>query len=229
MNTKESSLSKHTSENSNPSGGLFNKFILAAFFFLGVLLTQWWYQKPKTTIESDSSVLIEKIEEVCKLVTIEAHLAARHDEENNKTRTWYLPLPINITSSKSASVEVEGKVLVGYDLQNIDIEADSINKIIILKNLPEPEILAIDHTLKYRDIEEDYFNTFSPKDFTDLNMRAKGVLKQRAIDTHLLEKAKEKGTEMLGVVEFMVKSAGWSIEFQQNLFEDVTAQREFMD
>jgi len=220
---------ENSNTNSKSRGGYFNKFVLGAFFLLGVLLTQWWYQEPTTTVEADSSVLIEKIEEVCKLVTIEAQLAARHDEQNNKTTTWYLPLPTNFTFSKKASIEVEGKVLVGYDLEKIDIEADSINKKIILKNLPEPEILAVDHNLKYRDIEESFFNTFSPKDFTALNQRAKGVLKQRAIDTHLLEQAKDKGTEMLGVIEFMVKSAGWEIEFRDRIFEDETKRDTFPD
>ena len=199
-----------------------NAIILLGVFLFGVWMTRSYYHTPENTVETDSTVLIEKVREVCKLVTIEAELSEIYDEKNHRNVTWYLPLPTNFTFTKKASIEVAGKVLVGYDLEKVTIEADSASKKIVIKNLPDPEIISIEHDVKYRSLDESFFNEFTPKDFTRINKSAKEVLKQKAIEKHLLEEAKAQGDEVLNVIEFMIKNSGWEVEFRQRLFEDIT-------
>ena len=43
----------------------------------------------------------------------------------------------------------------------------------------------------------------------------------------LLEKAEAQGNEVLSVIEFMVKNAGWKVEFQKKLFQDITKRDSF--
>ena len=71
-------------------------------------------------------------------------------------------------------------------------------------------------------MDESFFNEFTPNDFTQLNKSAKEVLKQKAIEEHLLERAEEQGNEVLKVIEFMAKGFGWEAKVQKKLFEDVT-------
>lgn len=201
---------------------IFYVILLLCVFLLGVWVTRFYYQKPETTSITDATVLIENVKDVCKLVTVEGNLRELYDEQNNRNVTLYLPLPTNFTFSKKASIEVVGKVLVGYDLEKVQIDADSINKILYIRNLPRPEVLSIEHDVKYRSLDESFFNEFTASDFTRLNKSAKEVLRQKAIEEHLLEKAEEQGIEVLNVIEFMAKAVGWKVEFQQRLFEDLT-------
>lgn len=206
-----------------------NVIILLAVFLFGVWLTRSFYQTPEDTIETDSTVLIENVRDVCKMVTVEAELRELYDEKNNRNVTWYLPLPTNFTFSKTASIEVAGKVLVGYDLEKIEIITDSLNKTLYIKNLPKPEILSVEHDVKYRSLDESFFNEFTASDFTRINRSAKEVLKQKAIEQHLLERAEAQGIEVLNVIEFMAKGVGWKVEFQRRLFQDVTKRDSIID
>ena len=193
---------------------LINVIILLGIFLFGAWVARLYYQEPQITTETDATVLIQNIKDVCKLVTIEAELQEIFDEKSNRNVTVYLPLPTNFTFSKKASIEVVGKVLVGYDLEKITIDVDSINKILFIGNLPNPEIISIEHDVKYRSLDESFFNEFTPNDFTQLNKSAKAVLKQKAIEEKLLDRAEEQGNEVLRVIQFMAKGFGWEAKIQ---------------
>ena len=185
-------------------------FILA--IALGGWLSYQFLNNPgKEVTNIESSVLLEKVEKVCKLVTVEGNFVELYDEENIRNFTIYLPLPSTWSFSKEATLEVRGKVLVGFDMENIKITADSTNKIIRLSNLPTPEILSIDHEVKYKDLEESFFNAFTPEDYTRLNRNAKEVLRKKAEESRLLEEAVQQGNQMLDVIRFMAEGSGWTV------------------
>jgi hypothetical protein len=193
---------------------LINVIVLLGIFLFGAWVARWYDQEPQITTETDATVLIQNIKDVCKLVTIEANLQEIYDEKSNRNVTVYLPLPTNFTFSKKASIEVVGKVLVGYDLEKITIDVDSTNKILYIRNLPNPEIISIEHDVKYRSLDESFFNEFTPNDFTELNKTAKAILKQKAIEEKLLDRAEEQGNEVLRVIQFMAKGFGWEAKIQ---------------
>lgn len=189
-------------------------FSLVLFFFLGIWVANKFLMSgaPKETVSSNATVLLEKVEKVCKLVTVEGNFDERYDETNIKEFTVYLPLPSTWKFSKTARLRVKGKVLVGYDMDKVKITADSVRKTLILSNMPEPEIMAIDHTVGYENLDESWFNTFNEKDFTMLNQNAKEVLKKQAIQSRLLEEARTQGNQLIDVIRFMAESAGWKVE-----------------
>lgn len=191
------------------SNKLINVIVLLGVFIFGTWIARLYYQEPEITTETDATVLIQNIKDVCKLVTIEAELQEIYDEKSNRNITVYLPLPTNFTFSKKASIEVVGKVLVGYDLEKITIDVDSTNKVLYIRNLPDPEIISIEHDVIYRSLDESFFNSFTPNDFTQLNKNAKAVLKQKAIEEKLLDRAEEQGNEVLRVIQFMTNGFGW--------------------
>ena len=198
--------------------------LLLGTFLLGIWLARSYYQPTAPIINTDSTILLNRVRQVCKLVTIEGDVNVMYDQENIRKVKVYLPLPTNFNFSKKASVEVQGKVLVGYDLENVTFDVDSINKIIIVKNLPEPEILSIEHDVKYRDFEESFFNEFTAKDISDMNIKAKEILRAKAIEDNLLKQAETQGKDMLNVIEFMIKGAGWKVEFERELFKEMLQQ-----
>ena len=128
--------------------------------------------------------------------------------------TLYLPIPTYWEFTKEAIIEVRGRVLVGYDMEQLSIRVDSAKQTVTLHNLPQPELLAIDHELHYRNLEESFFNSFSPADYTQLNRNAKEALRKKAYESGLLEKARAEGNTMLESVRFMVENMGWQLEYE---------------
>ena len=193
---------------------IFYPLLLLAVFGAGIWLTYRLMsdREPAETTSVDSNVLLEQVRTVCKLVTIESHLHQRYDETNIREFTVYLPLPSTFKFSKKASLLVTGKVLVGYNMEQIRITADSNRQVIRLSNLPNPEILAIDHTVGYEALDESWFNTFGPEDFTALNENARKVLEKKVLESDLMERAASEGNQMIDVIEFIAASAGWSVE-----------------
>ncbi len=186
---------------------------LAVVFFLGLFIANWYSARNAVSeSKSESVVLLEKVRKVMKLVTIEGEYNETYDERNIKKVTLYLPFPTVWGFSKKAMMQVKGKVLVGYDMQQIKITADSLNRIITLSNLPEPEILAIDADVAFKNISESYFNSFTPEDYTQLNKNAKNALREKAIEEALLNRAAEQGNQLVEVVRYMTNAVGWQLQ-----------------
>ena len=190
--------------------------LLTVVFFAGLWISyQWFGSKSRESKQVESTVLLERIREVCQLVTVEGQFSELYTETNLKEVTLYLPIPTYWEFSKKALLEVKGRVLVGYDMEQVSIKVDSMSRQIVLNNLPEPSILAIDHEISYRNLEESFFNSFTPEDYTQLNRNAKEVLRRKAEESNLLDKAREDGNAMLEAITFMAQSIGWEVIYDQ--------------
>lgn len=189
--------------------------LLALLFVLGFGLARLLYQQKQEQVSrSQSTVLLEKVQKVCKLVTVEGHFSEIYDETKFREMTFYLPLPTTWKFSKQAIMQVEGKVLVGYDMEKVNIRADSLTRTIVISNLPEPQILAIDHELRYKNLEESFFNSFTAEDYTQLNKNAKEVLRKKALESKLLDEARQQGNQMLEVIKYMAQAVGWQVDYE---------------
>lgn len=193
-----------------------SKFGLIILLLLVFLIGGWasyklLNAKPRESKEVEATVLLERVREVCQLVTVEGQFTELYTETNLKEVTLYLPIPTYWEFSKQALLEVKGRVLVGYDMEQVSIKVDSLNQQIVLSNLPAPSILAIDHEISYRNLEESFFNSFTPADYTQLNRNAKEVLRQKAEESDLLDKARQEGNAMLEAIAFMAEAIGWEV------------------
>lgn len=172
--------------------------------FAGVWLTRYYYSWQQHVVQEESKVLLEKIQTVCKLVTVEGYFSEVYTHEDY----WgYDFSPFR----KKALLRVKARVSVGYDLERIKIETNTETKTVYISNLPEAEILAIDHDVDYYDVSEGTFNSFSPRDYTNLNKRAKKYVETSAKESDLMKSANQQGNELLELVRFMVESADWQL------------------
>ncbi len=183
-------------------------FLLA--FALGAWLVYFYLGKVNTKSEEHSEVLLEKIKTVCKMVTVEGYFSEVYDYKDY----WaYDFSPFR----KKALLRVKAKVSVGYDMSQIKIEARPDEKVIILSSLPDPGILSVDHDIDYYDISEGSFNSFSEKDYTRLNAKAKNFIVEKAKESDILLAAEAQGNQLLEMVEFIVESAGWTLQYQTRI------------
>ncbi len=190
--------------------------LLLVVFFVGVLGTYQWLKGSTISIEEKSSVLLEKIQSVTKLVSVEGHFSEIYEHESIWEPLAHNPLVIPLFSpsfKKKALIIVKAKVSVGYDLEKMELEVDHSQRKIIIRNIPEPEIIALDHDLEYYDIQESTFNNFSKEELTVLNKNAKDFIRKEAEKSDLFPKAEEQGKRMIEIIEFMVSEAGFEVEY----------------
>ena len=180
---------------------------------LGAILMYWFFslfrrKKNKEVTKQQSTILLDKIRSVCKLVSVEGDFAEIHHYEN--TKEGFMSL---FRSRKKALVVVKAKAQIGYDLAKLNLRADERKKKIILENFPEPEILSVEPDLQFYDIKNGLFNSFSPDDMTKLNQEAKELIKQKIPDSGLMDTAKKEALQAVLLVEKIVETIGWTLDY----------------
>lgn len=161
----------------------------------------------KENTEEQGTVLLEKIKTVSKLVTIEGYFS-----EVWRVKKSYDYYP-DFLYGKSAILKVKGKVSVGYDLEQMEIESFPDEKMIVISNLPSPEIISVDHDLEYFSLQEGSFTSFSSKELSEFNRTAKDTLIAAAQRSSLFNAANEKGNDMVKLIELIAKDAGWKVKY----------------
>lgn len=183
---------------------------IASLAFLLGLAVFWAFLRPTAaSSESSATVLLEQVRKVTKLVTIEGDVSEIYSTTKTRNVTLYLPLPATLGFDKKAIVEVKGTVLVGYDLAQLTVDVDESTRTLTVGGLPEPEILAIDHELTYRNLEESWFNTFSAADYSILNREAKARLHDEALNSRLMDEARQRGNTVLETITFLAEGMGY--------------------
>lgn len=180
---------------------------------LGAILMYWLFslfrkKRNKELTKQQSTVLLDKIRSVCKLVSVEGDFAEIYHYENTKDRFMSL-----LRSKKKALIVVKAKAHIGYDLTKLDLKADTEKKRIILSDFPEPEVLSIEPDLQFYDIKNGLFNSFSPDDLTMLNQEAKEHIKQKIPESGLMDTARKEALQAVLLVEKIVETIGWRLDY----------------
>jgi len=185
--------------------------------FMGLILgaiTMYWMfslfrkKRSKELTEHQSTVLLEKIKSVCKLISVEGDFAEIYKYENTKEHFMSL-----VSSKKRALIVINAKAQIGYDLQKIFMHADNEKKKIILTNFPEPEVISIEPELEFYDIQNGLFNTFTPNDLTSLNKEAKKHILEKIPESGLMDTAKREAVEAVLLIEKIVETIGWKLDY----------------
>ena len=180
---------------------------------LGAIFMFWTYtyfrkKKSKELTEHQSTVLLQKIRSVCKLMTIEGDFAEIYRYEN--TRQHFMSL---FSSKKKALIVINAKAQIGFDLKKVKVQANNEKKTIILTNFPEPEVMSIEPELEFYDIKNGLFNSFRPNDLTTLNKEAKAHIREKIPESGLMETAKREALEAVLLIEQIVETIGWKLDY----------------
>lgn len=200
-----------------------NRFlvIISVIMFIALLAITYfnYYLKPQKHVITDSTVIMEKINNVLKLVTIEGQFSEIHKH------TEYYGYDI-APFRKKALVRVNANVLVGYDLEKINMQIDEKNREIMIEEIPSPEFLSIAQDVEYYDVSEGLFTSFSPDDYNAIQKIAKNKIIEAARESKLLTKAEKQKDEMLDMLKLTLNSVGWELyikekyKFQEQLNQD---------
>ncbi|MBK7406741.1 MAG: DUF4230 domain-containing protein [Saprospirales bacterium] len=188
--------------------------LLALMFGAGFWVGRTWHLGGSGAgPQEEAQVLVEKIRQVSKLVTIEGNFVEYYDYENRpsfySSHYW-----ITDQFKKTVQLRVRAKVLVGYDLHNIRVDAYPEERRIVISNLPEPEILAVDHQIDFFDKEATVFWPLSDEDYLNVSKGAADQIRKAALNSELIPRAKSEGNELFDIMAFMVTNTGWSLEIE---------------
>ena len=169
-----------------------------------------YYQtlKRKQLVDSQSTILLEKIKTVCKLITVEGDFAEIYHYQDVKQRLLKL-----VSSRKKALVVINAKAHVGFDLSKIVLRADNGKKKIILEQFPHPQVLSIETNLNYYDKTDGLFNKFDATDLTGLHNEAKGHIKDKIPESGLIQAAQKEALEAVLLIETIVETIGWKLDY----------------
>ncbi|MBI5914860.1 MAG: DUF4230 domain-containing protein [Bacteroidetes bacterium] len=180
---------------------------LVLTFALGIFITRWFYTRAETVEQENGVVLLERIRQVAKLVTVEGYFSEIYDYQD------YYGYDLSFFRKK-ALIRVKAKVSVGYDLEKMKITAVPETKTIRISGIPPAEILSIEHDLDYYDVQEGIFNEFSTEDYNKLNQNAKEFIRKKALESDLTKSAAAHRNTLLETMRFMAESTGWKLEIE---------------
>lgn len=180
---------------------------------LGAILMYWLYgivtrKKRKELTEHQSTVILDRIKSVCKLVSVEGDFAEIYRYENIKDGFMNI-----LSSKKKALVVINAKAQIGYDLKKLRMTADTDRKRIVLEAFPEPEILSIEPDIQFYDVKNGLFNSFSPDDLTKLNQNAKEHIREKIPESGLIDTAKKEALQAVLLIEKIVETIGWKLDY----------------
>lgn len=183
------------------------------FFVFGVLVGALLYANywKKSNASDDpmpdvnQRILMERVRKVAKLITVEGEFSNIHQYNDS----YWSDVSF---FRKKALIKVKARVSMGYDLKKATFEIDEENKVLRVRNLPDPEVLSIDHDLQYYNIQEGAFNSFTEEELSSIGVVAKRKLRQEALEGPLMQQAREEGLESLEVIQLLVEQAGWRFE-----------------
>ncbi len=190
-----------------------NKIVLyIAVAAIALLIGIYWGGKlwtPSIKQEENSSIVVEKIEKVAKLITVEAHLSEIYSYKDYYNYDWSF-------LRKKALLRVNAKVSAGYDIKKLNVKVDGKLKKIFIGPIPPIEILSIDHTLDYFDVEEGMFNSFKPEDYNQINSKAKEFIKKVASNNEVLKEASTQQNTMIEMMQALAARMGYQLEVVKN-------------
>ena len=115
-----------------------------------------------------------------------------------------------VSFDKQAIVTVNAKVEVGYNLSQLDIQIDSLAKKIYINKIPKEEI-TIAPDVKYFDLQQSQFNSFSKEDLNKINQKSIEKIKQTVALTDLKKEAKTRFFEEISKIYQLSAIYGWEV------------------
>ena len=186
------------------------KSALTIAFVIGLVCCFFYFKSCGTSSSSEvksesATILLNRIEKVTKLITVEGYFS-----EVYKYKDYY-KYDISFLR-KEALLRIKAKVSVGYDLSGLDIAVDESNKTVVMVFPDSVQILSIEHDLDYYDLTEGTFNSFDEEDYNKLGDNAKEFIRQKAMDSDLMDSAGAQLSDMVDIIRALASGAGCTLE-----------------
>ena len=172
---------------------------------IGFFIAKNIYKSEIKATNEDIQIVMQSIKNISKLVVTEGTFSEVYSYKDAK-KYFYDTFEFN----KSAIVTVNAKVQVMFDLEKMIFEIDSVNKKILIKYIPKEEII-ITPEVKYFDLQQSTFNSFSKEELNSINKKSIEKIKQTAEVSELKQNAKKRLIIELSKIYQLSAILGWEV------------------
>lgn len=184
--------------------------LLVGIGLLVFFITRAVYQTEASAEEVSSTVLLERVRPVLKLVTVEGDFTELYTYRNSDAAfDWMKQFS---PFQKKAILRVKGRASVGYDLEGMQLEFDEADRTVRLMGMDKPTLLSLEHDVDYYDLEEGTFTTFTAADHSRINAQAKELIRNKVATSGLYQAAEAGRNDMLLTLRAVVENAGWTFD-----------------
>ncbi|WBV60902.1 DUF4230 domain-containing protein [Chryseobacterium camelliae] len=159
------------------------------------------------TEQSDYYILTNQIAKMNKMVVIEQDFSTMQ-----KTKMGYEFFGKEV-SSNSIITFTKTNAQVSYDLNKMKIKVDSINKKLIITDLPEADI-RITPSVEIQSLDDSFFNRISEKDIKNVTQKAKESAMKSVDQNKLRTEGHKQLMENLNNIFVLAKALNYSIDDQ---------------
>ncbi|KPH14284.1 DUF4230 domain-containing protein [Chryseobacterium sp. ERMR1:04] len=157
------------------------------------------------TEKSDYYILTNQISKMNKMVVLEQNVSSMQ-----KTKMGYEMFGSEV-SSNSIITYTKTNAQVSYDLNKMKMEIDSINKKLIITELPNADI-RITPSVEIQSLDDSFFNRISEKDIKNVTQKAKDVAINSIDQNKLRNEGHQQLIENLNNIFVLAKALNYTIE-----------------
>ena len=185
-------------------------FVLGAaamllLFFIWNAITK----KSEDKVQNEYYIISNQITKMNKLVVMEQDFSSMQ-KTNISSELLGGMLP---KFEKELITFTKTNAQVSYDLTKMKIEVDSINKKLIIKELPNADI-RITPSVEIQSLDDSFFNRFDEKDFQKITKSAKENAYKSVNQTRLRNDGRKQLLENLENIFVLAKALNYKIEDQ---------------
>ena len=188
-------------------------FILGAVFTL--LLVYFFKNIGKDEANTDYYVLTNQISKMNKMVVMEQDFTSLHKSKITSNLLGIEGLPV---SEKEVVLFTKAKAQVSYDLNKMKLEVDSVNKKLIIKELPNSDI-KIFTDAEISSLDDSFFDRFTQEDFKRITNNAKKGAEKLVDKNKLTTEGRKQLMQNLNDIFVLAKALHYEVVDKTNTLD----------
>lgn len=174
-------------------------------------------KKADDKVQNDYYIITNQIRKMNKLVVMEQDFSSM---QKTKITSQMLGSSLLPATEKQIITFTKTNAQVSYDLSKMEIKVDSINKKLIIKELPNVDIRIIP-SVEIQSMDDSFFNRFSDKDFQKITKSAKDNAYKTVNQNRLRDEGRKQLLENLDQIFVLAKALNYTIEDQTGTFDTI--------
>ena len=190
-------------------------FFLGAALVLSIVLV-WnaFTKKTEDKVQNDFYIITNQIRKMNKMVVMEQDFSSM--QKTKITSELFGGMLPDI--EKELITFTKTNAQVSYDLNKMKLEVDSVNKKLIIKELPNAEIRIIP-SVEIQSMDDSFIDRFNEKDLQKITKSAKDNAYKTVNQNRLRDEGRKQLLENLDNIFILAKALNYTIEDQTGLID----------
>jgi len=190
-------------------------FFLGAALVLSIFLV-WnaFTKKTEDKVQNDFYIITNQIRKMNKMVVIEQDFSSMQKTKiTSELLGGMLP-----SMEKELITFTKTNAQVSYDLNKMKLDVDSVNKKLIIKELPNAEIRIIP-SVEIQSMDDSFLDRFDQKDLQKITKSAKDNAYKTVNQNRLRDEGRKQLLENLDNIFVLAKALNYTIEDKTGLID----------